>query len=945
MAKFVSLGCAGLALVLLSACDHPLPGVARCCLGAGPANLDAPIPPDDGLRMATLPNGLRYYVRYVNTSSERTELRLIVNAGSVLEEDDQRGLAHAIEHLAIRGTRPFPQRAAEAYLRGIGMRDGEGINGTTYADETEYRISIPVDRAGALDTSLAILSGIAQSANLDGDDARTESGVIMEEWRSGRDAIQRIADARYSFLLSGTPYAARPPIGDTAVLRRFDARAMRRYYEKWYRPDLMAVIVVGRVDADEAERLIKSHFGGLPHPPGPPPAMTRVSPPPARELRATVVVDPEATDTRVALWFPRPPSHFAVRADYRESLVRWLWLEILQARLDDASLAPGSPLISASTETHRLARPVLSYLVSATTSHAKGGEGLEVITAEAERLAREGPTESELRDRSMSILGGAHSRQEAGEEPEDLAGEFEDHFLTGNAPITRAAAYEMTRDLLGTIEAEDVAAFGRTLAIGPGAVAIVAATSDDPIGGSSPADVVAHVVAGQKRQVVGTLDLTEPTLGEVTPNAGTVVAEGRNTASSSFIWRLSNGMRVLLRPSSATFDEIEFRLVAPGGASLAGDDEYPSAYLADAIIGETGVGGMSGAQLTRWLQTNSISLKPTMSDGEIALEGSSSPDDLEDFFKLVHLYLTKPRHDTVAFRRYRERAKSWAANRSRDPHDVFSDTLAALMAGRHPRSYRKSVAFMEAMRLDAALDFWRARAANASGMTVAIAGDFSLDDVRPLVERYLASLPAGKPETERDVGRRFPRGKVIREIRSGISEGARTSIAFSGPFMVTNEATDAISAVTDVVELALGNRIRETLGGTYGVDATYYTRIAPPANYIVTVDFETAADRLESLTAAALSELERLRTHGPTESEFAAIRAARARDYDGELKRNSYWTSELTAHMRLGWPLAAISEHPLRAGAMTLAELREACAAYIRTGEYVQVTMRPIRPN
>ena len=918
--------------------DTPLDA---CCFAFGAPALDAPIAPDPLLRSDTLANGLRYYIRENRAPGGRAEVRLVVAAGSILEDDDQRGLAHAVEHMVFRGTRAFPGRTIDQYLESHGMRRGDGANATTSLDETVFRLTVPAERPGVLDTALAMLAGLAHEAVFDPAGARGEAGVVLEEWRSKRDARQRVADERDALLLAGSPYAARPVIGDTAVLRRFDLRAMRRYYDRWYRPELMAVVVVGSIDADEAMDLVARHFGRIARS-GTPlhPADTRVAR--ATGVRASVLTDVEGWDTQVAIWHPRPPIAFHRRSDYRLALVAGLWRAILSARLEDAAAEAGSPVVSADVDWRRLARPLTAQVVSATAMKDKALPALDLIAAEMEHLALAGATPMEVEAQAGSILRRARASSESGEASDDLAAEYVDHFLTGNAPIPHHTAYELSRDLLPTITAGDVTAFARQLALDSGSVVIVTAATDDAASGIRPADLVARARSAATR-VVAAHDTT-PDVGPLVtpePRPGRIAAERTLTEAEAWEWRLSNGMRVILKPSRLAYDEIQFRAVAPGGASLASDADYPSAWLSDAIIQNTGIGAVSGIRLDRLLEATSISLTPTVSDDAVTIAGSTAPRDLGTFFQLVHLYFTAPRSDTVAFRRYRDRMTSAARSRKRDPDSIFLDTVAAVVSGHHPRALRSGARFDDAVNLPAALAFWHDRLSNAAAFTVVVTGDFTLGAMRPLVERYLASLPAGRPEQPRDVGKRPSTGVVQRDVVAGVAGRARTRIVLSGPVAVTSEAMEDLKEVRDVLASTLEERLRESLGGTYGVSVDASIDLLPPSSYAIAVDFDASPRRIDSLTGVALAEMERLRVQGPTQAEFSMTRAARMRDYDGKLESLDYWTSELSYHSRLGWTLATIAEHRQDVEKLTLAGLRQACVTYIPARRYTRVTMRP----
>ena len=909
----------------------------------GAAQLDQPIAAGLDYIADSLPNGLRYYIMARSSGDDRAELRLVVDAGSVQEAEHQRGLAHAVEHMVFRGTRTFPRGAIDRYFDAIGMRRGNDVNATTSLDDTQYRMSVPVNRAGAVDTALAMLASMAHEATFDQVDAQLEAGVLIEEWRTSRGVDARLESAPDPILYAGTPYASRLVSGDTGVLRRFDLGALREYYETWYRPELMAVVVVGDVDAREVATMIRAHFGTIPDRS---PRIERSTPAGALTAtsarRVSIVADPEARNSSISVWQPVPPQRYLSRADYRAGMIVLLWQEMLRARLEDAALRAQSPLASVSVERRTLARSMAADAVSATAMKGETLEALDVVVAELRALAQSGPTVVELDERGRAMLRQLREQAQLGDGTAALAGELVDHYLTGNAILTSRTAYEMTRVILPTITVEDVREFARGRTADSSALVVVAATADDAAARATEEMIGARVDTvgaavpvppGDALDVVG--------LMAIEPAAGNIVTEIAIPEIRAFEWTLSNGMRVLLKPSSFTFDEIQFSAVAPGGASLASDDAYASAYLADVIIGETGVGQIPAPRLRRWLASTSMSLSPYVSDEAIGLEGQTAPADLEAFFQLVHLYLTAPRRDTVAFQRYQERAASLAQDRGRDPAAVFRDSVVSAFAAGDPRALRNGAPFHMSMRLDDAFDFWTQRAENAAGFTVAIAGDFTLGTVRPLIERYLASLPAGAAESPRDRGFPIsPEGKR-RELDSGIDGRARTAIGFSAPFEVSNENVNALGAVREVIVRALTDRLRGELGGTYYVDVTLAINVAPPARYTISVEFESSPERIEELANAATQQLARLRLHGPSELQFQGVRETLVRDYDGRLNDNAFWVSELTFHARHGWPLRGILEHRREAEELTIQDLRRACARYISSGEFVRVTTRP----
>ena len=454
-----------------------------CCPGAGAAALDQPIASELDYAVDSLPNGLRFYVRAHPSGSDRTELRLVVDAGSVQEAEDQHGLAHAVEHMVFGGTRSFPGGAIERYFEAIGMRRGDDVNATTSLDDTQYRMTVPTTRAGAIDTALAMLASIAHEATFDAADARREAGVLLEEWRSSRDAAARVEEAQHPLLYAGTAYATRPTIGDTGVLRRFDVGAMRRFYETWYRPELMAVVVVGDFDAEEVEAMVRRHFASLPRRGAlrPRPTPPEAVPPPAA-LRASVVADREAWSSWIGIWSPGHRQRYRTRADYRAGMIASLWRDMLRARLEDAVLEADSPLAGVDVERRALARAISAEVVSVSAMKGRTLEALDAAVAEMKELARSGPTPEELEERVRATLRRTREQAQSSDESAALAAEFVDHFLTGNAVLTSRVADELARDILPTVTAKDVRTFARARTTDSGAVVVVAATADDEAG-------------------------------------------------------------------------------------------------------------------------------------------------------------------------------------------------------------------------------------------------------------------------------------------------------------------------------------------------------------------------------------------------------------------------------------------------------------------------------
>ena len=916
---------------------------APTCCGSW-TSLDTPIPVEPTLRLDTLANGLTYYVEQNATPSGLAELRLVVDAGSVLEDDDQRGLAHAVEHMAFRGTTHFPGTRVVHYLQSIGMRAGDDVNASTGFDETIYRLTIPTERPETIDTALAMLADWAHEVTFDSSEARREAGVVFEEWRVRSGASRRLTTAHDSVLLGGSRYAVRSPIGDTTVLRRFDVGAMRRFYRRWYRPALMAVVAVGDFDAGEVEALVRKRFGAIPGAPSDAKART---PMPFRQLpnaSVAVLADPEATSTRVGLWFARPLVRPHTVRDYRASLIERLSRSILESRVTSAAEQPESPLLNAGLFFESLTRAAEVHGITGTALDGEVPEAVGALAAEVANVQRSGATSAELERAKTKLIDQTRQAEAYADFSGELADAFVYHYLEGEPFPGREAEHDLAMTLLPDISSRDVADFARGLSLDSGLTVIV--TTREPQEGT-PAPITGATLlaalhdaverAGERRRD----SVVVATLLDREPEPGTMLREHYVREPDAFDWLLGNNMRVIVKPTRFIEENIELRVSAPGGASLAADGEYPSAFMADQVLAATGVGPLDGTRLTHFLDESSVSLAASVGEHALQLTGSAAPRDIERLFQLVHLYFTAPRGDTALFRRYRQREGVFARDRAADPDAAFDDSVEVSLRPGDPRALSTTPVFGEAVRLEPALDFWRARMANASNFTVVLVGDFSLERVRPLVLRYLASLPAGHPEMPRRTPPPIPTRVVEHSFRRGVDPKARTSLLFAGEVDLTPESDVALHALRDVLELTIEERLRESLGGTYGVTVRLRLQPLPRATYTFDVDFNAAPERVDSLAAAAVAEVDRLCARGPTAGEAAKVKAAALRDIGGGEESNTHWAGELSFHAQLGWPLETIRTHREVIDKLTASVLRNACRNFIDPRRYVRVTMRP----
>ena len=933
-------------VVRLAGQEAPDPPIADTA-AARTAPASAPMPRDPAVLTGRLANGLTWYVRGNERPANRAVLRLVVNAGSVLEDDDQRGLAHFLEHMAFNGTTSFEKQELVNYLERIGMRFGADINAYTGFDETVYMLEVPTDSAGMLETGLQILEEWAHEITLDSLEIEKERGVVLEEWRLGRGAASRVQDEQFPVLFRGSRYAERLPIGEPEVLESFGHDALRRFYEDWYRPDLMAVIAVGDFDPQAVAAAIADRFGRIEaHPEAPPRPEFDV--PIHAETLVSSVSDPELQVEQVSVVWKLPLQPEGTHADYRRSMVERTYNSMLNFRFFEITReSENPPFLYAGSGKGRLVRGSEVYELQAAVAEGGTASGLERLLVEAERVERYGFTPAELERQKADMLRGYERAWEERDNTESstYAAEYARAFLQGESFPGISYEYALAKRYVPAIELDEVNRLGRDW-ISDSSRVLLASTPEKP-GRSAPSEeellAVFEAAAATAAEVSPWDDagIDRPFLDEL-PAGGEIVSERRHESVDVTEWQLSNGVRVLAKPTDFKADQVLFTASSPGGTSLAADDEYLSAAWASSIVGASGAGALSAVEIQKQLAGKAVSVSPFIGETEEGFSGSASPRDLETLFQLITLYGTRPRRDETAFRSLMTRVETAIHNRGTSPEAVWSDTLGVVLAQGHPRRQPPSPERLAQVDLDEALAFYKDRFADFGDFTFTFVGAFELDDLRPLVERYLGSLPAtDRDETWRDVGVRPPPGVERRTVRMGSEPKALTAIVFTGPFDYSRENRLLLASTADVLDIMLREVLREELGGTYGASVNASTSRIPNPRYGVQISYGAEPGRLDELTAETFAVIDSLSTYGASEENLAKVRETRRRSRETDLEDNGFWLSAISGYDRDGEPLELILELDPLLDELSSRRIGDAARQWLDPGRYVQVSLLP----
>ncbi|HEV8599114.1 MAG TPA: insulinase family protein [Gemmatimonadales bacterium] len=918
--------------------------LALQALAAAPAVAQPPsdslLPTDPAVTIDSLPNGLRYYIRVNRRPEHRAELRLVVNAGSILEDPDQRGLAHFVEHMAFNGTAHFAKQELVDYIESIGMRFGADLNAGTAFDETVYQLQVPTDSAPIVRKAFQILEDWAHAVSFDTAEIRKERGVVLEEWRLGRGAEQRMLDQELPVIFRGSRYAERLPIGTPECIRQCPPEAIRRFYATWYRPDLMAVIAVGDFDPKVIEALIRERFGSL-KAAGVPRPRELITVPPRSTPEVFVASDPEATSTSVSVFLLQPSAQRGTASAWRAELLEQLAAGILNERLYELTRKANPPFMGAGAGRGELVRTTEAFSFGAAVPDSGVRRGLEAVLTELERAGRHGFTTAEFDRARRELLRALEQAFTEREKTESgaLTGQYVQHFLTGAAIPGIAFDYARAQAVLPSVTLADLNALSKQWLAGA-PVILVNTPEKNRTAVPSPETLLGLFAAVKRAQIAPYVEtVSEAALVPGTLPPAAITSERRDSALGTREWGFANGLRVILKPTDFKADELLLQAWSPGGFSLAPDSLLTSARFASQLISVSGVGAFSAVELQKKLAGRAVNLSPYIGSYEQGMAGQASPKDVETLLQLAYLYFTAPRLDSAAIGAWLGNFRAALANRSASPQAAFQDTLTVTLMQHHPWSRPLSSASVDEVRPPAAFDFYRQRF-TGSGFTVFLVGTFDPDSVRPLVQRYLGNL-AGPKAADRpaDPGIRPPAGVVERTVRKGIEPKSQTSLVFTGGTRLSRLERSVLSAMASVLELRLREELREELGGTYSVGVSVSASRVPRDEYRVSISFGSDPARTEALVRAVFAQIDTLQARGPRPADLAKVKETLIRSRETNLRENSWWLGQLLQSVRDGDPPAPPLEPVL--AALTVDSLRAAARSYLDRARFVRVTLLP----
>lgn len=908
-------------------------------------DLNAEIPVDNTIRVGKLENGLTYFIRKNTKPEQRVQFRLVLKSGSVLEDEDQQGLAHFLEHMAFNGSENFEKNELVDYLQSVGVQFGADLNAYTSFDETVYMLPLPTDDPEIVDKGLLVLEDWAGGLSLSEEEIDKERGVVLEELRLSRSAQQRLGEQYYPVMFKGSKYADRLPIGKADILENFDYETLRRFYKDWYRPDLMAIIAVGDIDIDQMESDIKSRFGKLENPKDARPR-TYSEIEDHDETYIVVAKDHEATYTQIQLLYKHDKKIETTLADYRDLVIQSLYNGMLGVRFRELTQSADPPFLGGGSNYGGFIGMKDAYSAFAAVGPGGVEKGLKALLVENERVKQHGFTAGEL-DRYKKVLLNSYEKsynERDKSQSMQYASEYIRAFLQ-NEPIPGIEwEYEFVQSVLPGITLEEVNSLAPKWITDKNRVVIVTGSDKEEM--MLPDEEKIRQILEENDGVAvepyvdemaaASLISKQPTPGKVTSMESIENVEIEE-------WTLSNGAKVVLKPTDFKNDEVRMSAFAFGGHSVVADQDYMSATNATGIIGQSGVGEFSPTDLQKYLSGKSVRVSPYIATLSQGMSGTAAPKDLETMFELIYANFTDPRKSPEAFESFITRNKGIMGNIMSNPQYYFQDQVTKIRTQNNPRGGGfPTVEDFDKIDLDRAYEIYADRFSDASEFTFFFVGNFDKEEIKPLVEKYIGGLPStNRNGTWVDLGIRPPEGVVEEVVNKGTEPKSQVNLYFTGEYKPDPKTSYMLDVLGEALTIRLIEVLREEIGGVYGVGANGSTSEFPTPRYTLSIGFPCGPENVDKLVDATFAEIEKFKKEGVSAEVLAKVKEQQRRNREENLKENSYWVSQLRNYYYYDRDFDNFYNYEKMVDSVTGKDLQNAAKKYFNMKNYMKIVLMP----
>ena len=907
-----------------------------------------PLPIDSAVRVGKLENGLTYYIRHNEYPKQRAEFHIAQAVGAILEEDHQNGLAHFLEHMAFNGTEHFAGKGIIEYFESIGVNFGGNINAYTSLDETVYRLSeVPTVREGIIDSALLVMHDWACGLLLLEEEIDNERGVIREEWRTGMGASRRMWKHSNMLKYPGSQYAKRDVIGDTAVINNFEYDALRDYYKKWYGPDNQAVIVVGDIDVDKIEEKIKALWADVP----------------ARQNRGerplysvddneapivAIVRDKEAQNTRVELEFKKgklPKEFRGTDAAYVQAGMLDMICDMFNNRLQELAVDPNASFTGAGSYYGETVKEKDAFTAVYIAKQGQETQAYKDLLTQLEKVRRYGFTTSELERVKKEWL--SHYEKAYNERATvrniGRAQECIRHYLDGAPMPGEEWEYQMVQQLLPMISVDMLNQIAQQLVTDANLIISFQAPVEAVL--PTEAEAVELLAAVKNEEIEAPVEeVIRENLVEVAPKAGKIKKTKTNPQLGITEWTLSNGIRVVIKPTEFKQDEILFSAFSKGGNSLVATEDLIPAALATNVISLSGIADMSMTDLQKALTGKNVSYSPAINANTESMEGASTVKDLETLLQLNYLYFTAPRRDEEAYAMLMSVLESQLANRDKNPKVAFSDSVQMMGSNNSPRTIIFNKEALKKANLDKSLEVYRTRFANPADFVFTFVGNINPEDAafQAMVCTWLGGMKTTKKmEKVRDNGVRVPEGinknYFTRKMETKTASNRIQYTSYDIPYTLANELN--MEMIGRILSTRYLESIREREGGSYGVGCAGGLNVYPVPTAYLLMQFDTDPEKQTKLMSIIHEEVNTIIENGPLAKDLNKEKESMLKDFQEDLEKNSYWDTALYMYYMYG--INYIADYQAAVENITAETVQSTLKQLVASGNMFEVVMLP----
>ena len=915
------------------------------------------IPNDPAVRTGQLENGMKYYIRHNDKQKGLADFYIIHNVGAIQEDDNQQGLAHFLEHMAFNGTNNLPGKMLIEWCEKVGIKFGANLNAGTSWDYTQYLIKdVPVSRQGVVDTAMLILHDWSHFITLDHDEIDKERGVIQEELRTRDGASWRSTINLLKTLFKGTKYEHRNLIGHLDGLQSFTYDDIKSFYDKWYRPDYQAVVIVGDIDAEKVEAQVKSLMADIPAPAADAATKEVIIVPDNKEPIVSIFEDPDMLESDISLFIKRPALPDYVRNTVQAemlSLINSLGGTMANARLSEIAMKPNAPFTNAHIGNGGVGIcPTLDGLtVGVGTKDGELMKGFEAALVELERIRRHGFTEGEFERAKAQVL--RREEQAYNNRNDRMNGQYVNRYLSAFRRNSAFPDAELEWKMDSAIIAQlPLVAINQTFAsyiTDHNNVVIVNAPKKEGVVNPTEAQILEAIAKVKGSEIAPYQDNTvkEPLIA---PNAklkgSKVKKSGANATLGTTEWTLKNGVKVVVKPTTFKADEVQIQMVSQAGISCLSDEDYNTGKYLSLVTSQMGLSKFSATELRKQLSGKSASTAVAPDDYTTAVYGNGSPKDLETILQLLYLRFTDPRFNEDDFNTVLGQYISYVENITTNPDYVASSEQLKSLYGNNPRRQQISTEVLKSINFDRVAPIYRQLLSNAADFTVYIVGNVDLATLKPLVEKYIGSLPAKKKKlTKRvDDGVRYATGEVINDFKAPMQQ-PKVSVCrfYTGDIEFNLENTVTATFLKDILRSRYTTSIREEKGGTYGVSVgcsvdPYYT-----PTYQFAIQFDTNETMADELSEIVVAEIKELAANGPKAEDLNKVREYLIKEWNNRLVQNGAWMSYIRHFYTYGEDMNRVANYENIVKSMTGEKIAAMAAKILADNNMTYVVMRPAK--